>query len=122
MLTQSFYCRRHSDPDREIGLAVSQIIMPTGNTDANGFPELMVLISVLFNNSRAQSPTLVPSTDLEWVSVPGITNYRSEAVLRDLLIEEGVTNYLDEEDEEEEEEEGEELEEDEEEEEEGEEA
>lgn len=106
MPQKCFYVRRHSDKEepKEIGYVVNQSVVPVGVDPATNMPILVLMNSVLWETNRVSSPDLVPASDCEWVSIPEVTDFEDKMVLTDLLVEEGVILFEDEEGEEEKEE------------------
>lgn len=91
-----YYVRKKSDGD--LGMVVTTQSTFAG-LNAEGQIIIVDRIGVLFEKDRSSAPVFVAPGEIEWVSIPGYTDFEEGQVLSDTLISESVIQFKDEEEE-----------------------
>jgi hypothetical protein len=73
MSIKAFSCALKSNPE-QLGIAVSEHLVPTPDEASPGGVRFQALIAVLWNEVRTPAPSYHEPSELVWLAVPGITD------------------------------------------------
>lgn len=73
MSIKPFSCALKANPE-QLGIAVSEHLVPTADEAAPGGVRFQSLIAVLWNEVRTPAPSYHEPSELIWLAVPGITD------------------------------------------------
>jgi hypothetical protein len=73
MSIKAFSCALKDNPDH-LGIAVSESLVQVPDTASPSGVRIQSLIGVLWNDVRSPAPSYHEPSELQWLSVPGVTD------------------------------------------------